>query len=390
MKMEVKQLDMYGDLKILYVVGRKALADIFPVIGEIELDEKRTSLKLDFGVGNPSTHHYSAEFPSKDGKRIFIINGRYHNTTPPTYRGEVSPCKKLYLSYKFLHEAGVAVPHVAFYPEIPQWLFTENIPGETLGQIIKKHQDRVINELHSLTKSLPYFHIRAGRSVDTLTNEEASRLFWSRSTMEQSRDFLEVLLGQRGDLDDITRLYLLIVNEAIDGDTVCHGDLSPDNIIKREGRGSYWYIDPELKLRNKFFDIGSLLGYLGCVQDDYSKLATSYLTGMIDARVQLEKDKLKEGVNESVVRESAFELSANMLHASLRIISKRKRRNEDSQSYEAQRTAISQILAAWESSPGEFLLNKEELERIKKFRDFYENQRENSIEDVCVSSNQNS
>ncbi len=328
-------------------------------------------LVIERSLGNPTAQHFLIRDKAEGREHAFCA--RFYATTPPNYKGKILPPEKDFQSYKFLKEAGINVPNAVFLKEAPNWLFTTHIPGETLRERIKtlemKEKEKI---LEKLVEELASFQSKATKHAGTLPDDIKATLLWSRSVEEQSKDYFRCYLENRGEAEHIIKeFYMPLLADALRGDTVFHGDPSPDNLIY-DTNGELCWIDPEIKRRHDFAGIGCFLSYLGNFEHLWDRLAYLSKQSKIEMSVERENGKFKGipllRIDEQGKIKSRFELYGNLMHYSLRRLAKIKR---DGKNYSEQQARIVTIAKAFHSRREEFGISDEGAEKARKLEEIF-------------------
>ena len=320
--------------ELIHNYEEKVIRKLFPETNGKSIKEGTFSIER--SLGNPSRIHYVVTDIVDDIEHTF--SARMYRATPNTYKGDISQAQKDYRSYLFLKERAEIehTPKAVFLEEAPEWLFKEFIAGKTLREILDKDKDektrmKTLDEfLMPIVAFLANYQNKATYAAQSLPVEDRTKLLWSRSIEEQARDYLTAYIGNKEEAANVAdNAYIPLLGEALRGVSVCHGDLSPDNIIYNEEKKAFYFIDHELKERNSFSDLGCFIAYLGNYENLWKKLAEKFKlikTGlaMKEEGIKIAKLLMAESykLEEKGKKDAHFELYANILHQSLRIASK--------------------------------------------------------------------
>jgi len=355
--------DNYGEnVKELGQHEERVLRQMYPEINGKPI-ESMSDLTIRRGVGNPSISH----FLLKD-----IVEGREYAFFARSYStsqkfGMNFPFKD-YQSYLFLQKADVDVPRVVFLKDAPHWLFIEYIPGLTLREVIENAKEKSMKEqileyiAENVISRIQNKATKASRSLGDMERIVIA----SRGIGEQTKDYLTIHLGDEEEAGYVSeKLFLPLFRDGLVGEEVVHGDLSPANIIRREGTGIEYFIDPELKRRNRFADLGSFLSYLGDFEDAWERLA-----------------RIVEP-NELFAKQVVRNIYQNIGFYSLRIVAKRKHRIEEA---EEQERNMRIVLTRFANKPEDFGLKQKDAKRARELLTYFP-ERQNG--NVLIGKNQN-
>ena len=385
--------------ELIHNYEEKVIGKLFPETNGKSIKEGTFSIER--SLGNPSRIHYVVT-DIADGKN-YTFSARMYRATPKTYKGEISQAQKDYKSYLFLKErAGIEhAPRAVFLEEAPEWLFKEFIVGETLRDILDKDQEekarmKTLDEfLMPIVASIANYQSKATYAAQSLPVEERTKLLWSRSVEEQAKDYLTAYIGDKEEAADVAaNLYIPLIGEALRGVSVCHGDLSPDNIIYNEEKKAFYFIDHELKERNPFADLGCFIAYLGNYEGLWKKLAEKFKlikTGLAMKEEGIKLTKLPimaepYKLEEKAKKDAHFELYANILHHSLRRVSKYIQRGE--KGYDGQIKNIEFILNSWTNSQADFNLAESDIEKINGLKKYFPREKESNHAEAGQPGNQ--
>ncbi len=372
--------------ELIHNYEEKVIRKLFPETNGNSIKEGTFSIER--SLGNPSRIHYVVT--DIVGGRNYTFSARMYRATPKTYKGDISQAQKDYKSYLFLKErAGIEhAPRAVFLEEAPEWLFKEFIVGKALREILDKDKDdkarmKTLDEfIMPVVASIADYQNKATYAAQSLPVEERAKLLWSRSVEEQARDYLAVYIGNKEEAAGVaSSSYIPLLGEALRGVSVCHGDLSPDNIIYDEEKKAFYFIDHELKERNPFADLGCFIAYLGNYEGLWKKLAEKFKlikTGlaMKEEGIKLTKLLMAEPykLEEKSKKDAHFELYANILHHSLRRVSKYIQRGE--KGYDEQIKNIAFILNSWVNSRADFNLAESDIAKINDLKKYFPEKKE--------------
>lgn len=354
--------------------------------------------------GNPSARHYLSRSEIQDGgeKRAYAFAARHFGSVSEKYQAEVHPAQIQADAYNFLLNAGIeSVPRAVHLDKLPQWTFSEFLEGETLREVLNRHTnftnllDTHSPQIDTFLEALVDFQHKATNAAAVLPEIDAQRLFWSRDVSVQALDYIRTVTkkDEEQTREIVDKIYIPLFGNALRGSVVCHGDLSPDNIIFNCGK--FNFIDTELKKRNPFADLGCLISYLG----DYEKywISTAENFGLLRIKHDLDAEGieltasageykgriLKRLIDSDKVettasvqfgedgrRKACFEFFCNILHYSLRNCAKITEFVGDAVKLEAARNNIHYVLQEFVVHPDSFGLNKDIQVRVQELRDF--------------------
>jgi len=346
---------------------------IYPELKDISNEEiNPAGIEIMEGIGNPASNHYLVRHNVKG--RDYHFNARYHGKPSPTYSGPQDRARVASRAYNFLRDDAQIqeVPSAAFLESYPEWIFLEHIPGQTLGEIMKDlKKDQAGELILNLAKEIAALQYKATKATRKLPEADKKNIFWARSLEEQVENYYKDIVEKETGLNDFMAAYNLLIINSLKGDEACHGELSQDNIIRHAVNNKFYFIDPELKERNEFADLGSLLSYLGNYEDYWDRLAI----GSPEEKVRLymeEKGVEPKGIFKGVKPteggrpEVIKNLYSNILHYSLRQISKARTRVK--RPYEAQARNVFAVLNAF-SNQDKFGLSPQQKDAAKLIKD---------------------
>jgi len=355
----------------------KILKEVYP---EFEKGESRVlGVILDNQVGNPGSGHYFVGW--KVNGKEYHITARNYGATPKIYQAPTSPCEKAAESYQFLKNAGIeGIPECTSVEGLDKWLFTEFITGKTLRQVLEERDDSgKKEELEKLVRAIASSQYKATKHRDDISFKQRERIFWSRKTETQIKNYHNIC-AEKENSDEETRafvkLYMRLLGESLKGGDICHGDLSPDNIMVNPESGLYYYLDPELKERNGFSDLGSLISYSGDFEHLWCDLGEMLHRSKLETAVRQGNGKVKGlggriAITEEGKAKSRFDFFANLLNPSFRkmakILTADYEINPDS--FNIQRDNIFKVLNSWIDKPEKFGLTDEQADMASDLKE---------------------
>ncbi|MDD5182248.1 MAG: hypothetical protein PHC66_03700 [Candidatus Nanoarchaeia archaeon] len=341
--------------------------------------------------GNPASDHLLVR--SKVGDQETPFNARRYRTRPKLYAGALEPFEKDYRAYDFLKSAGIGnIPQCLKLEDLPGWLFLTHIEGLPLSKVIAglTSSKAVLDSFNRACDVYSEFQHKATMQADKLSDDERKILFHSRSLEDQSKNYLISLSGQRGLSKIPLDLYIGLLARDLEGVCVDHGDLSFNNILQENGTGKLFVIDPELKRRNEFAGLGSLLAYSGNYENLWDGLAERYKLRKIKLKVEQENGQVNVGLIRSLFNAQPFsltnegkktaqrEIRSNIIHYSIRKIAKRIADGEED--YKLQQKNIERVLLSFERQPEKFDLDEKQTKMARELLGFFEEEQPTDID----------
>lgn len=319
--------------------------------------------------GNPSAHHFCVT-NSVDGVQ-YSFNARYYKEASKIYPGKMTPPEKDVRAYNFLNSIDscfLYTPRAVCIESAPAWIFTETVEGTPLGKVLDgQNYEEKISELQRLFSTHESFMARATKKARQLDWKIRNELFASRRLEDQIKDYLEACAGGKTLGESIVENYITLFGDAIKGDFASHGDFSRDNVLKGE-KGKFYILDPELKFRNEFSDVGNFLSYEGKIEDrEIYSLAKETKIAKIKALLESEGMKFvrqKLSLSAQGRPKSRHFIRGNMIQGALRTLAKIAQ-GKGNREVVGQRTLVYETLKEYAERPEFFGKSPEDGKRAE-------------------------